>query len=220
MGDAIGAMLGSAVGIAISPGPIIVVVLLLSTANGKVNGIAFALGWVVALAAVGTLLVSIGGAKTGAEPSKWTYWMKLAVGVLFLALALKQWMSRPRPGHPARPPKLLSKIDAFSPPQSAGLAVALSVLNPKNLALIIAGAVGIASSTASSGGKTTALILLVVIGSLCVLVPLGVYLLGGEKAAATLASWKTWMEANNAAIMATLFLVLGAKFIGDGLGGL
>jgi hypothetical protein len=220
MGGAIGGMLGSAVGVAISPLPIIVLVLLLSTPRGKANGIAFALGWMIALAVVGAVLVAIGGAKTGAEPAKWTYWMKLAFGIVFLALAVQQWRSRPRPGHEPKPPKFLAKIDTFTPATSAGTAVLLSALNPKNLALVVAGAVSIASSTASSGGKIIALALYVLIASLCVLLPLGVYLLGGTKAAAVLDGWKTWMGTNNAAIMATVFLILGAKFVGEAISGL
>ncbi|MFE6358522.1 hypothetical protein ACFVP3_00690 [Streptomyces sp. NPDC057806] len=43
MGDAVGQMLASAVGIAISPIPIIAVVLMLATPRGRVNGTAFTL---------------------------------------------------------------------------------------------------------------------------------------------------------------------------------
>ncbi|QMU69113.1 GAP family protein [Streptacidiphilus sp. P02-A3a] len=220
MGGAIGGMLGSAVGIAISPFPIIVMVLLLSTPRAKANGIAFALAWVATLTVVSAALVAGGGASTGGEPARWTYWMKLGFGLLFLAIAVKQWSARPRPGHTAKPPKFLATIDTFGAGKSAGLAVLLSAVSPKNLALIIAGAVAIASSPSSSGGKTVALILFVVIGSLCTLVPLAVFLLGGTKAAGVLDGWKTWMGAHNAAIVVVLCLVLGSKFIGEALTGL
>ena len=44
MGEAVGQVLPAAVGIALSPIPIIAVVLMLVTPRGKVNGIAFLLG--------------------------------------------------------------------------------------------------------------------------------------------------------------------------------
>jgi hypothetical protein len=44
-----------------------------------------------------------------------------------------------------------------------------------------------------------------------------VYLTGGDHAAHTLETWRAWFVANNAAIMAVLFFVLGLKLIGDGL---
>lgn len=52
------------------------------------------------------------------------------------------------------------------------------------------------------------------------LLPLGVYLLGGTRSEHVLGGWKTWMAAHNAAIMATVLILLGAKYIGDALSGL
>jgi hypothetical protein len=63
-------------------------------------------------------------------------------------------------------------------------------------------------------------VLFVLIGSLCALLPLGVYLLGGDRAAGTLQSWKVWMVAHNGAVMTVLLLVLGAKYVGDAISGL
>jgi hypothetical protein len=33
----------------------------------------------------------------------------------------------------------------------------------------------------------------------------------------TLDGWRTWLAANNAAVMAVLFIVIGAKLVGSGL---
>ena len=46
MGRAIGELLPSAVGVAISPLPIVAMVLMLVSAHGRANGPAFLLGWV------------------------------------------------------------------------------------------------------------------------------------------------------------------------------
>ena len=51
----------------------------------------------------------------------------------------------------------------------------------------------------------------------CVLAPLIVYLVGGEHAARTLDTWKTWAADHNAAVMAVLFVVFGFKLVGDGI---
>ena len=47
MGEAIGQVLPTAIGVAISPLPIVAVVLMLVTPAGRVNGPAFVLGWIV-----------------------------------------------------------------------------------------------------------------------------------------------------------------------------
>lgn len=221
MGGAIGQMLSSAVGVAISPLPLVVSVLMLATARGRANGIAFASGWMATLAAVGALMLLIGGnADSGGKTSSWIWWLKLALGVFFALMAVKHWRDRPRPGHEAAPPKWMAALDSFTPLKTAGLAALLSGANPKNLALTIGGMAAVAGATTETGAKFTALVLFVIVASLCVVVPLGVYLLGGDTATATLAGWKAWMTEHNAAIMVTVLAVLAAKYIGDAITGL
>jgi len=53
MGKAIGGSLPLAVGIALSPIPIIAVVLMLTSRRARVNGPVFVLGWLAGLAIVG-----------------------------------------------------------------------------------------------------------------------------------------------------------------------
>ncbi|MFJ8862199.1 GAP family protein [Streptomyces sp. NPDC102451] len=221
MGEAIGAMLTSAAGIAISPLPLVAVVLILATPKGRANGIAFTAGWVVALAGVVAVVVAAGSSMTpGTEKPTWAYWLQLGLGVLFVLMAVKQWRGRPRAGRDVAPPGWMRAIDRFTAARAAGLAVVLVAANPKNLVLSVAGAVSIATSDAGAGGKAVAAALMVLIGSLCTLLPLGVYLLGGDRAGRVLAEWKEWMAAHNAAIMTTVLVVLGAKYIGDALTGL
>ena len=50
--------------------------------------------------------------------------------------------------------------------------------------------------------------------------PVLYYLIGGEGAKKTMDSWKTWLLHNNAAVMTVLFLIFGAKLVGQGIGGL
>lgn len=223
MGDAVGQMLASAVGIAISPIPLIAVVLMLATPRGRANGTAFTMSWIGCLAVVVTAVVLLGsGADASGDngPADWTLWVKLVLGVLFLLLAAKQWKGRPREGHEAEQPGWMKAIDAFTPGKAAGLAALLAVANPKNLVLAVGGALSIAGSNASEGGKTGAVVLMVLLGSLCALAPLAVYLVGGARSADVLGEWKAWMGRHNAAIMTTLLVVLGAKYVGDAVSGL
>ena len=59
MSDTLSQLLPSAVGVAISPLPIIAVVLMLVTARGRVNGPAFLLGWMTGLVMVGAVLLAV-----------------------------------------------------------------------------------------------------------------------------------------------------------------
>ena len=57
MGNAIGTILPQAIGVAISPVPIIAVILMLFSQRAKSNGPAFLLGWVLALVVVGSIVL-------------------------------------------------------------------------------------------------------------------------------------------------------------------
>jgi hypothetical protein len=74
MGQAIGGSLPLAVGIALSPVPIIAVVLMLTSRQAKFNGPAFVLGWLIGLGVVGAIVLAVAGAgsasKSGA-PATW-----------------------------------------------------------------------------------------------------------------------------------------------------
>lgn len=84
-------MLPSAVGIAISPLPLIALILMLVTPNGRTNGIAFAAGWIAALGLATAALVLLGsGASTGdSTPATWTSRLKAAAPTA-LDLPLRQ----------------------------------------------------------------------------------------------------------------------------------
>ncbi|MQS17802.1 GAP family protein [Streptomyces kaniharaensis] len=221
MGEAVGSMLASAVGIAISPLPLIAVILMLATPRARTNGPAFTAGWAGTLATVVAAVVLAGsGLSSGGGKPTWSYWLKLALGVLFVLLAGKQWHDRPREGHVTAPPAWMRTIDRFTAARSAGLAAVLVVANPKNLVLAVGGAASIAASTASGGDKAVAAALMVLVGSLCTLVPLGVYLLGGDRSTRVLGEWKAWMAAHNVAIMTTVPAVLGAAYVGNAITGL
>jgi threonine/homoserine/homoserine lactone efflux protein len=104
-GDAIGQVLSFAIGVAISPIPIIAVVLMLATPRGRANGPAFIAGWLVGLSVVGTLVLlgsSGADATTDSAPATWTEWLKIGLGVLLLLVALKQWRGRPGPSPSCR----------------------------------------------------------------------------------------------------------------------
>jgi hypothetical protein len=80
MGQAIGQVLAFGVGVALSPVPIITVVLMLATPEGRINGPALLAGWVVGIAVLGTIvLLAASGAsasKHGA-PATWVSIVKL-----------------------------------------------------------------------------------------------------------------------------------------------
>jgi threonine/homoserine/homoserine lactone efflux protein len=220
MGDAIGQVLALGVGVALSPVPIIAVVLMLGTPRAASNGPAFVLGWVFGLTLVGTiiLLASSGAdASDQGEPADWVGILKLVLGTLLLLVALRTWRGRPRAGEL---PKWMQSIDAFKAPRSAAMGALLSGVNPKNLLLAAGAAAAIAQTGIDAGEQAIALAVFIAIGTLGPGIPVAIYFALGDRAKRLLEELKGWMASNNAAIMAVLCLIIGAKLIGDGISGL
>lgn len=220
MGEAIGQVLSFGVGVALSPVPIIAVVLMLGTPHARRNGPAFLLGWMVGLASVGVIvLVASSGAEASQDgaPADWVGWLKIVLGVLILLVAVRTWRGRPRAGADAPLPKWMDTIDRFTPPRSAAMALALSAINPKNLLLTVGAAAAIAQTGIDTGDQAIALAVFVVVGALGPGLPMAIYFAMGERATRLLGELKAWMGANNAAVMAVLCLVIGAKLAGDGI---
>lgn len=217
----IGDFLPLAVAVALSPVPIIAVILMLGTPRARTNGPAFAVGWVVGLAAVSTIVLLLTGGADDADSATSTGvdWLQLVVGLLFLVMAAKQWQKRPAEGEEATMPEWMSSVDHFTPRKSLGLGLALSAANPKNLALTLGAAASIAQAGLTGGQDVIAIAVFVVLGSVTVAGSVLYYLIDTEGAAGPLASVKEFMSAHNAVIMMVVLLVLGAKLIGAGLGG-
>lgn len=223
MGQAIGGILPLAAGVAIGVMPVVALILVLITPRARSNGLAFLAGWLLGLIAVGGIVLVVAnaaGVSGSGGPSTAAYAIKLALGALFLLLAVKQWRSRPAPGTEAPAPKWMSALDAFGPGKSLGLGAALSGVNPKNLVLTVAAAGSIAQSGLPGGQQAAVLAVFIVLGTVTVAAPLVIYFSMGKRAAGILSDWKTWLGGNNATIMFVLFLVFGTLLIGQGIAGL
>jgi threonine/homoserine/homoserine lactone efflux protein len=222
MGQAIGDLLPSAIGVAISPVPIIAIILMLGTPKARSNGVAFAVGWILALVIVSVIVLLVASDADDADSGTSTTVavVMLLLGLLFLVMAWKQWQSRPKPGVEPVVPKWMAAIDAFTAGKSLGLGVLLAGLNPKNLALTLAAATAIARAGLDGGETAVAVAVFVVIGSITVAGPVLFYLLAGDRAAGPLAEIKQFMSDHNAVIMMIVLLVLGMKILGTGIAGL
>jgi hypothetical protein len=221
MGQGISAILTFAIGVAISPVPIIAVILMLFSPRARVNGPAFLLGWVVALAALSTVVYIVshdGNVATSSTASDSVSWGKIALGVGMLALARRNWRKRPAPGEEPAMPKWLATVESMSPLKAFGLAVLLAAVNPKNLILTLGAAAGLAQVQGlSTTDAIVSIAVFVVIASLTIAGPVLYSLFGGERARASLDSAKAWLTTHNAAVMAVIFLVFGVDLIAKGL---
>ncbi len=216
MGEAIGQILGFAVGVAISPVPIISVILMLFSRSAASNSLSFLAGWLVGLTVVSIVVLAIGLEGSDGESDSGGI-VKIVIGVLFLALAVRQWRQRPGEGEDAQMPAWMATIDEFTAVKSFGLALLLSAVNPKNLGLTIAAAASIGGAGIDTGEEAVVVAVYVILASSTLIVPVVGYVAARQRMTPVLDGMKAWLTANNATVMAVLFLVLGAKVLGDGI---
>jgi hypothetical protein len=221
MGAAIGEILPTAIGVAISPIPIIAVVLLLSTPAGKANALTFLLGWLVGLGLVGVIVLLVAdpaGASQDGGPAIWVGWLFAVLGLVAVLIGIRSFRGRPRDDEEPPMPKWMAAIDKFNAGRSLVMGFVLAAVNPKNLTLTLAAAASIAAAGLSSTDSYIVLAVFVLIGTIGLAIPIGMYFLGGDKATETLAELRHWLALNNATIMAVLMVVIGAKLVGSGIG--
>jgi threonine/homoserine/homoserine lactone efflux protein len=114
----------------------------------------------------------------------------------------------------------MASIDNVTPVKATGLGFLLSALNPKNLAMCVAAGAVVAGGGLSAGQNVLAVAIFTLVAASTVLVPVVGYLVAKERMAPVLTNLRTWLEQNNATVMAILLLVIGAVLIGKGIGAL
>lgn len=219
LGEAIGGLLPSAIAVALSPIPIVGVVLVLGTPRARSSGVAFGAGWVIGLAVLSTLVVAVLGSDVDQDTEAGIEWSRVALGVLLLVMAARQWKKRPGPGESASMPAWMDSIASLTAPKAAALGAGLSAVNPKNFALTLAASASISEAGLDRADTAFAIAVYVVLGSVTVAGSVLFYLLSPARAERPLAAVSRFMADNNTTIMMVVLLLLGAKLIGDGLGG-
>lgn len=223
VGQAIGQLLPLAAGVAVSPMPIVAIVLILTTPRARTNGPAFLVGWLIGVMGAGVVCLALAGpanASDDGEPATWASWLLLALGMGVLVVAVRQWGKRPAADEEVELPGWMIALADLTPVRSIGAGIVLSALNPKTLLFIVAAAAELARLGLSAGDQAATWAVFTAIATIGVAVPIVLYFALGDRATAPLEDLKTWMARHNHAIMAVLCVLIAAKLIGDAIGGL
>jgi threonine/homoserine/homoserine lactone efflux protein len=222
MAAVIGDLLPLAIGIAISPIPIIAVILMLLSRKATATSTGFLLGWVVGIVLVTVVvlvLVGQAGNTAGGEPSTLSSVLKLVLGAALILLAVRQWQGRPKAGETGAMPKWMDAIESFSFVRALLLGFGLSAINPKNLLLCLAAGTTIGAAHLPTGQIVVAMVVFTLLACSTVAVPVVGYLAARDRMAAPLDRLRAWLTQNNAAVMAVLLVVIGTVLLGKGIAG-
>jgi threonine/homoserine/homoserine lactone efflux protein len=221
MTGVIGEILPLALGIAISPIPIIAAILMLLSPKAKGTSLGFLLGWVLGIVVavvIFTLLAAVLPHGGGDQSQPVVGTVQIILGVLLLLLAGKQWRSRPTGNTEPPLPKWMAAIDTMTVVRALILGFVLSALNPKNLLMGVAAGVAIGSGGLTGGESVVPIVIFTVIAASTVFVPVLAYFVAADRMAGPLETLRAWLVHNNATVMAVLLLVIGVVLIGKGIG--
>ena len=222
MRDVILHMLPFAVGIAISPVPIITVILMLFTPRPRSNGAGFVLGWFLGIgipALVIFLLDRVINAGNDAMPtSKAASVTRFVVGLLLVLVAIWFWLQRNKPDDENKKPLLMRVVDSITPWKAILLGFLFAdVTNPKNLAFTVTGCLAIAGGHLTALENAIALTFFTGLASLGVALPVLLFLSGGDTAGQTVEKWRHWLMRHKKAVMAVVFFVFGIALLSKGI---
>jgi len=201
--------------IAFDPIPLTPFLGVLPSKHGVRNGAAFVCGWLVSLAIVVTVTVLATGnnpPKSGTAPSYGALAVRIAIGVVLVVIAIRQWRRLRRPKKPKKAPKWQEHVDHMSPWFAAGLA---PVVQP--WVLIAAGAATVIEAKLSSSLSYLMLALFCVLASSSYLALEAYAGLWTSRSGPFLARFRTWMDTHTDQLIIVGSLILGLWLIGKSI---
>lgn len=216
--DALKEALPMAIGLALSPFPLIAIIILLMTPKAKSNAFWFLLGWFLGIYFIGLLVFLIPGLEAGeSSPTILSGGIRIVIGITLLIFAFKSWLKRPRAGDEIVTPKLFLTIDTFGLKKSMFTGFLFSAANVKNMAFSAAGAARMGQSLSGGGDTFITLAIFALIGSSVLMFPVIVYVLAGEKIEPTFLVWKKWLIKNNKMLLVVILSFIGLILLKAGL---
>jgi len=198
--------------IALEPIPLTAFIIILASERGSRNGAAFVSGWLVSLGIVVAVTVLATGnspPKSNTAPSLAALAFKIALGVVLLLIALRQYRRLGQPKKPKKPPKWQASVDNMSPLYAMALA---PLTQPWGL--IAAGAATVVQAKLSSWEDYLALVYFCVLASASFLFMEFFAVIRPDQTQDFLARLRTWIETHTDLLIIWVSLVVGLWLIG------
>lgn len=205
----------------LSVGSITIVLLLLTSDQGWHTGLAYAAGYLGGCTAIGAAALAVGyqaadgSSRTGEVVSSVLF---LTLAGLLLWMAQRNWRRRGTPS--GERPRLLSLIDRMTPVRALALGAAVTVINVKNLAILLSAVAVVIVSELAVSTKVLIVVLDAVVFSAAVLIPVLVYVSSPARARKRLGAMHRLLREHGRTIGIWVPALFGTVFLVQGLRGL
>lgn len=221
MVEMLGELFPYAIGVALSPLPLIAVLLVLRSLAGRAAGAAFLaarLVVILAVAAIAALVAdflpeSNGVSATGAA-------IRILLGTVLMVWAATKLIQRSKAAAEPSPPQWVAALEGTTTLGAARWGVILSAANIKELAFGIGAGVTIGSAAIGIGPTIAAAAIYAILACMGVILAVGAFWVAADRVREPLDRARTWLISNNTVILGAVLLIIGAMLIGHGLSAL
>ena len=201
--------------IAISPLSVIPAVLVLQAPHPRPTSLAFLGGWLLGLAALTAIFVASSGALTGLRnsPPTWASWLRVVLGLALIAFGIYRWLTRH--GH-TESPKWMRSFATLTPQRAGITGLVLVVVRLEVLIMCALAGLAIGTSGLSIAADWITGAIFLAVAASTVAIPVLAYAGAGHRLDDSMARIKDWMEKNNAALLATILVLIGLMVFYNG----
>ncbi|MGB3480960.1 MAG: GAP family protein [Mycobacterium sp.] len=198
--------------IAVSPASVVPAILMLHTPRPLAAGWAFAVGWMLSVAATTWLFVGIAGQlpDVGGPPPQWIRPATMVLAVLLIIAGIVIWMRR---GRSERTPAWLRALDSVTAWRALAAAPLLAAMNPKVLSACAAAGFSIGATAQTSLAQWGDVTVFALLASATVILPVLSYSIWRERMNEPLRRLKVALERHNAAILAVVLCAVGLMLL-------
>jgi hypothetical protein len=178
-------------------------------------------GWTIVLVVLAALMRALLGGDGQALSDDTKAVLNVVIGVLLLSFGLRNVLGARHPLHDvlvkereaAHVPGWMQALDRLTPLKALGIGGLLLLISPADLAVYLSALQGLQDV---SSGKLVLNVLLIAAIDLCILIPVGVYVLMPHRAAHILEVARVWLLRRQRQLAAWTMLVFGALLLLSG----
>jgi len=199
-----------------SPVSVVTSIVLLTMPSGRRRGIAFVVGWLLAIAIIAVVVVGLAQGQNFSShtttPSRAASVVEIVVGLTAAVVALRALRRRERRAPSSGTPKWLDRLDRTH-------WVAATVVGAFMLtySLTIAAAAEVLKADVSTTDDVIAFVLFAAASMLTILAPIAVVVIAPDRSDRWLAAWRSWLLGNSRVIGLIAVVVIGAALVVRGV---
>ena len=208
------AALGVAVALT-SPGSVVAIIALLSLSSGVRRGVAFIVGWLLAIGVIFVLIILVLQGQDfhsrHTASSRAASWVEIVLGCLLLLVVIRMYRRPQEKPKSQSQPAWLARVDS-----SHWLLEVVVGLVMLSYALTLAAAAETLKANVGAGDAAVAGLVFAAASIVTIVAPLIVVAVAPERAAAVLETWRNWVLAHSRSILMVALVVVGAALIAKG----